>query len=113
MIIEVSETKRWLRLDDEAGEEDETLEMLIGAAESYLLQATGKAFDSSNKQAKLFCLVLVTDWYENRELIGTGPSDKVRFSIQSILTQLQYMPIEGGVNNGEKESIPSDSAFQG
>lgn len=92
-ILDIQEVKEWLRIDDDY--DDKSLEMLAYAAESYLNNATGKTFDSTNQLAKLFCLVLVTDWYENRELIGQKASDKVRFTIQSILAQLQY----GGDNN--------------
>jgi uncharacterized phage protein (predicted DNA packaging) len=101
MIIDLQETKSWLRID--GSEEDSTIEMLIGAAEAYLKNATGRDFDSNNDQAKLFCLVLVADWFENRDLVGTKPSDKVRFSMQSILAQLQYTPTEepeGGDTSG-------------
>jgi len=90
MIIELEETKNWMRLD--GNEEDGIIVTLINAAESYLKNATGMEFDSTNHQAKLFCLVLVTDWYENRDLIGAKVGEKVRFSIQSMLTQLQNMP---------------------
>ena len=94
MILELSETKEWLRVD--GSEEDATITMLIKAANEYLENATGRKFDNTNNQARLFCLVLVTDWYENRDLIGAKPSEKVRFSIQSMLAQLQYCHISEG-----------------
>lgn len=92
-IITIDEAKEWLRIEDDF--DKKTIEMLAQAAETYLYNATGKNFNSDNQLAKLFCLVLITDWYENRELIGQKASDKVRFTIQSILTQLQY----GGESN--------------
>jgi uncharacterized phage protein (predicted DNA packaging) len=89
MIIDTEEAKTWLRIDN--NEEDALIDLLIGAAEEYLKNATGKIISPPvSNQARLFCLVLVTDWYENRELIGTKPSEKVRHSIQSMLTQLIY-----------------------
>jgi uncharacterized phage protein (predicted DNA packaging) len=90
MIVELDEVMEWLRIDNQ--EEIGLLAVLIGAAEEYLKNATGKDFSTPpvSYQARLFCLVLVADWYENRELIGTKPSEKVRFSIQSMLTQLTY-----------------------
>ncbi|MBU8733440.1 head-tail connector protein [Cytobacillus oceanisediminis] len=97
MIIDLPLTRKWLREPPE--EDDEILNLIIGAAEAYLKNATGRVFDSTNNQARLFCLVLVTDWYENRELIGIKPSDKVRFSIQSMLLQLQNLPDEGEVTS--------------
>ncbi|MGN7938505.1 head-tail connector protein [Metabacillus sp. 22489] len=98
MIIELKETKEWLRIDGD--DEDTTLKVLIGAAENYLKNATGHEFDQTYNQAKLFCFVLVTDWYENRELIGNKPSEKVRFTIQSMLTQLQNITFEGEETSG-------------
>ena len=87
-ILTLEEAKTWLRVDGE--DEDSLIEMLIGAAETYLGNATEVEFDDANQLAKLFCLVLCADWYENRDLIGQQPSDKVRFTIQSILAQLQH-----------------------
>lgn len=88
MVITLAEAKEWLRVD--GNEDDSTIALLIGAAEKYLENATGYKFEATNEQAKLFCLVLIVDWYENRELIGQKPSEKVRFSVQSMLAQLQY-----------------------
>jgi uncharacterized phage protein (predicted DNA packaging) len=88
MILELEETKNWLRVD--GNEDDQTIQMLINAAEQYLKNATGKTFDSSNYLAKTFCLTLVSDWYENRELTGTKVGEKVKFVIQSMLVQLKY-----------------------
>ncbi|MNV98108.1 Phage gp6-like head-tail connector protein [compost metagenome] len=86
-ILTLEETKKWLRVDDD---EDDIITILIGAAETYLHNAVEVEFDGTNQLAKLYCLVLCADWYENRDLIGQQPSDKVRFTIQSIMTQLQY-----------------------
>ena len=88
MILELEETKTWLRID--GNDEDSTVKLLIGAAETYLINATEVEFDSSNDLAKLYCLVVVADWYENRELVGVQTSDKVRFTVQSIMAQLQH-----------------------
>lgn len=88
MIIELEETKEWMRVDGD--EDDAAIDTLIKSAELYLKNATGRKYDHTNQLAKLFCLVLVTDWYENRELKGEKVGEKVRFIIQSMLTQLQY-----------------------
>lgn len=89
MIVTLSDVKTYLRLDLEATDEDALLQLLINAAESYLKNATGIQFDATNDLARLFCLVLVTDWYERREMVGRV-SEQVRFTVTSILTQLQY-----------------------
>lgn len=104
MVLTLEETKQWLRVDGD--EEDSIIGMLIGSAEAYLENSTGIKFDSANALAKHFCLVLVTDWYEHRELIGdqrlvgSNPSERVRYSIQSMLLQLQNVPTEGTDTSG-------------
>lgn len=88
MIITLEETKQYLRVDNI--EEDVLIESLINAAETYLTNATGKTFDSSNHLARLFCLTLVTDWYENRGLTVGKVGAEIRPVIDSMLAQLNY-----------------------
>ncbi|WP_061567404.1 head-tail connector protein [Geobacillus stearothermophilus] len=87
MIVSLDEVKTWLRVD--FSDDDALLSTLIGAAEQYLENATGVEFDENNHLAKLFCMTLIADWYENREMIGKA-TDQTRPIIQSILTQLTY-----------------------
>jgi len=89
MIISLDTAKKYLKIELNFFDDDIFIQVLINAAEEYLKNATGKSFDESNELAKLFCLVLISDWYVNREYIGKA-SEKVRISISSILTQLQY-----------------------
>lgn len=87
MIVSLDEVKTWLRVD--FTDDDALLTTLINAAEQYLKNATGITYDSTNHLAKLFCMTLIADWYENREMIGKA-TDQTRPIIQSILTQLTY-----------------------
>lgn len=90
MIVSIQKVKSWLKVD--YNEEDDDIQDLIDAAETYLSNATGIIYDSSNALAVLYCKVLITDWFENRSLLIEDKkiSDKVRFTLQSILMQLQY-----------------------
>ena len=88
MLIALKETKEYLRVDGD--EDDSLIESLINASEEYLKNATGKTFDSTNPLARLFCLVLVVDWYENRGLTAGKIGQKIRPVIDSMLTQLNY-----------------------
>lgn len=89
LIANLDEVKTWLKVDH--SEEDSDIQLLIDSAELYLQNATGKVFDSSNALARLYCRVLISDWFENRGLMVDGKtSDKVRFTLQSIMMQLQY-----------------------
>lgn len=89
MIVILEEAKAWLKVD--YSDEDSEIQLLIDSAEAYLVNATGKTFDSTNALAKLYCRVLINDWYENRGLmVDSKTSDKIRFTLQSIMMQLQY-----------------------
>lgn len=89
LIVRLDEGKAWLKVD--YSEEDSDIQLLIDSAEIYLSNATGKVFDNTNALARLYCRVLIDDWYENRGLMVDGKtSDKVRFTLQSIMMQLQY-----------------------
>lgn len=85
MIVSLGEAKQWLRVDGD--HDDAIILIIIAAAEEYIKNATGKEYDSTNNLARLLCFVLITDWYENREQIG-NISEKYRFTVQSILAQL-------------------------
>ena len=88
MLITLKETKEYLRVDGD--EDDSLIESLINASEEYLKNATGKTFDNTNHLARLFCLVLVVDWYENRGLTVGKVGEKIRPVIDSMLAQLNY-----------------------
>ncbi len=87
MILTLDEVKTYLCID--GSDQDTMLQTLINAAEMSLYNATGIEFDDTNDLAKLYCMVLVSDWFENRELIGKV-GERVRFTIQSIISQLKY-----------------------
>lgn len=85
-ILTLEDTKKFLRVD--TNDDDALITTLIDASETYLYNSTGKNFDSTNNLAKLFCMVLVSDWYDNRSLTTT--SEKTRRIIDSMLVQLAY-----------------------
>lgn len=92
MIVTLEEAKQYLR--PATDEDDPTIQSLIDAAELYLENATGIKYDSTNPLAKLFCKILVADWYENRELTendrGQKVSKGIRPIVESMLVQLKY-----------------------
>ncbi len=93
MLLTLEEVKQFLRVD--ADDDDMLINSLILTAEEYLKRATGKTFNNDNNLAKLLCMVLVTDWYDNRELVAGRIGDKVRFVITSMLAQLKYEDDDG------------------
>lgn len=92
MIISLEETKNFLQVDYE--DDDVLISTLIETAEQYLFNATGIQYDSSNKLAVLYCKALIHDWYNTRGLAQDSSKnmnvlEKTRFTLQSILLQLQ------------------------
>lgn len=91
-IMDLDDAKAFLKVD--YNDEDLTIESLIMASEMYLKNATGKEFTNKNQLAVLYCKVLINEWFSNRELMeGKAVSEKVRFTLQSILLQLQYSEV--------------------
>lgn len=88
--MDISEVKEFLRLEQDYTEEDIFLNSLIIAAKEYIKNATGLVYDDTNELHKLAVKILVTHWYENREAVSEKKTDKIAFSLNSILTQLQY-----------------------
>jgi uncharacterized phage protein (predicted DNA packaging) len=86
MIVSVDEVKEYLRIDG-AGEET-FLSSLIFAAEAYIENATGVAADENNNLHRLAINLLVSHWYENREVLGKA--DKLAYGLESILLQIKY-----------------------
>ncbi|WP_338631346.1 head-tail connector protein [Clostridium baratii] len=99
MILTLEEVKGYLRIDYD--DDDMLINDLILTAESYLYNATGVHYDSSNHLAKLYCRVLIYEWYKDRGLTmlagrTMNSVEKNRYTLQSILLQLKL----GGGKNG-------------
>ena len=77
--------KEYLKID--SNDEDVTVQALITSAELYLKNA-GVLEDYQNELYDLAIKMLVLHWYENREIIGNA--QKMAFSLDNIITQLQY-----------------------
>lgn len=92
MKVTVEEMKAYLRVDGE--EENTMIDGLLQAAELYLLNAgctLESINESANNLAKLAIKLLVSHWYENRDIEKVGKTiTKVSFSLESIITQLKY-----------------------
>ncbi len=88
MLITLKETKEYLRVDGD--EDDSLIESLINASEEYLKMPQVRPLIVQSPLARLFCLVLVVDWYENRGLTAGKVGDKIRPVIDSMLAQLNY-----------------------
>ena len=80
----LEEIKNYMRIDEDY--DDSLINSLIEAANLYMLNAGVK--NTENDLYKLAIKMLVLHWYENREVIGEAK--KLAFSLDNIITQLQY-----------------------
>lgn len=85
--------KEFLKIDFD--DDDRILEMLLDSARLYILDAVGYQPNENDARVKLLLLVLIADWYEHREYTDTSIktqnlSQKVRYTVRSIILQLQY-----------------------
>lgn len=91
MIVTLDEIKNFCKVDFD--DDDNLLTLIEASAEQYLINAGGNITtltDADKNLAKLYILVLVNDWYNNRNLLADNKiSEKVRYTLQSILLQLQ------------------------
>jgi len=92
MILTLVEAKSYLRVD--FADDDALIQLLIDSAEAYLKNATGKTFDDKNSIAKIVCLILVVDGYENRNPAET--SKRAEQAISGYIDQLKYCREEAG-----------------
>lgn len=88
-ILTLEEAKNYLRID--YNEDDTLLQSLMIAAIDYLKDAiddfdTKVEKDKFKSRAKIIALVLLQDWYDNRE---HAESKDLTYTIRSMITQLQ------------------------
>lgn len=94
LIIKVEAAKSFLRVD--YNDDDDYIQELIKAAEKYIGGAMDRPVNPEDPRVLLLCKVLVKDWYDNRNFMARQPSEKVRHTVQTILTQLKYETSESG-----------------
>lgn len=108
-LVSVAEAKKHLRIDGDYDDAD-IQQIYIPAAEAYL---EGAVDDFALKVlephllaiAKLVCLVLVGEFYDNRELIDNRKRQP-SYTVQALITQLQLAPAPIVIEANVPEVIP-------
>jgi len=93
MIVDLEKTKEWLRVDYE--EDDTQIQLLIDTAETYLRDSIDDFDikldnDKFKNKAKLVMLVLITNWYDNRDFTELNVDEKVRYTVHSLIQQMKH-----------------------
>ena len=86
--MNVEDIKQYLRIEDDI--DNFLLYGLISAAKNYMSNA-GIQEKNENELYDLCIKLLVSHWYENREVTGTA--NKLAFSLESIIVQLKYCEV--------------------
>ena len=84
-MITLNEALNYLKLEREDLPKVELDEIkgLITAAKSYLINAVGPVHEKHRALAKLFCRMVIADWYDNR-----GTTDSIKAGARAILSQI-------------------------
>lgn len=85
--MELEELKLFLRID--GNDEDVLIQGLQLSAEEYLLIG-GVVKNYERELYKLVVRLLVSHWYENREIFINMKTTKVDYSIQAMIFSLKY-----------------------
>lgn len=86
MIVSLQEVKQHLRI--ETDEDDNSIQTIISAAESFIKSATNSEIKDDDDRAKMICLFLITDMYENRGFVSEKGNSKIREIAKMMLLQL-------------------------
>lgn len=73
--------KQFLRIDGQYNHEDDLLKHLISTAEEYIFNATGREFSDKSNIHRQILLLLVSNWYENRNIAITQDLDRTLTSM--------------------------------
>lgn len=101
-MITVAEIKNNLRIDYD--EDDTYLEMLLGAAQLYILGSIEVTVLPDDPKTNTLIFMLVSLWYENRVPATNALQQQVPFTITAMIHQLR------GLNHGEYQDIQTESA---
>jgi uncharacterized phage protein (predicted DNA packaging) len=90
--MELSEVKKYLRIDDDLADDDATLTSLISAGRIYLESATGKKYDDANTLMNTFIKLFVKDVFEGEKNAALAKAK------DSILSQIKISQDFAGVD---------------
>ena len=96
MIVDLQEVKEWLRIDYD--DDNAQIQLLIENAEAYLRDSVDDfdikiANDKDGRfknKAILIMLVLITNWYDNREFTELDVDEKTIYTIHSTIQQMKH-----------------------
>ncbi|SDY84620.1 head-tail connector protein [Thermoactinomyces sp. DSM 45892] len=85
--MDIKDMKTFLKIDHD--DEDAIIEGMILAGREFIRNAAGEVNESSELY-KLCLKLLVTHWFDNRNIFINGWVNEVPFSLKAMIYQLQY-----------------------
>lgn len=102
-MLGLDEVKNHLQVD--FNENDTFIRLLIDGAYEYLEDTTGFDFKESNSsKAKIFCLGIIKECYENRGLTTEKAGQQMSFIMKDILIKLSYEAKKRGKENAKVQN---------
>lgn len=71
--MDLSDVKKYLRIDDDLTEDDELVQSLITGAQEYITNQTGKQYQADSEIWNICIKLLCSHWYDNRQLNPSKP----------------------------------------
>lgn len=88
-MLELKEVKNHLQVDFD--DNNTFIKLLIDGAYEYLEDTTGFDFKKSDSsKAKIFCLAIINECYENRGLTTEKAGKQMSYIMKDILIKLSY-----------------------
>lgn len=86
--MDLQELKDFLRVDTNC--DDKQIESMKLAAEIYLKNSGSQVYAYDNELYKLAIKMLVSHWYDNRQIVEINETSPLFYSLRHIMMQLKY-----------------------
>lgn len=101
--MDVELVKQYLRIDTD--DDDNLIELMMGATEDYIKDAVGREYDANNKRMNLLYLAIMQELYENRTYtIKEAEKRRLAYVVGSIVLQLQCEEVDEGLTSENSTS---------
>lgn len=88
--MELAKIKNYLRVDEDLIDDDILIQSLIDSAIEYIQNCTGKVYKQNDKVYELCIMLLVSHWYDNREILQKGNNAENPHSVTALLNHISY-----------------------
>ena len=86
----LDDVKNYIKVDSDITDDDVLIQSLMTAAQEYIVNQTGKQYKSDDEVWNLTIKLLVSHWYDNRQLnpAKTGNLAEYPHSVTALITHI-------------------------